>query len=507
MSVTERELKAKEAARDAVREKSGAAKSAMDVLSAEIVRLQKQIHDWTQSDAAHAENWRSLCAQIDVQLQDRAALDAHIESHGARLKQAQDTLDSIDALNGAIERRVQARHVAEKTSAQREHDLRLVEEKHSAGEKALAETTDAAIARRESLVQRDQAMNVTVIEAGYTPLDDWTPWRDWLTQRDDEWRTWQAASQRAALLARQADTARQALDTAASEEEKWTARWRACEPSYSSLELEARDLSKNPDDDFEHEVTRHDTARDRANALEGKEKTLAVRLSEEASRRDETAKSWGDALALSRFESERAFIDALLAHEERDRLQALKAALDRLSTEARALREAAEKRRAELSAEPQTDQPAEVLQAQVDELAAALRAANERQGAIRETLRNDAQQRANRQALIADIDAQQKRYDLWQRLSSLIGSADGAKYRKFAQGLTLDHLIYLANRQLVQLHGRYQLNRKAGGDLEMEVVDTWQGDVARDTRTLSGGESFLVSLALALALSDLVSHK
>ena len=85
--------------------------------------------------------------------------------------------------------------------------------------------------------------------------------------------------------------------------------------------------------------------------------------------------------------------------------------------------------------------------------------------------------------------------------------ADGAKYRKFAQGLTLDHLIYLANRQLVQLHGRYQLNRKLAGDLEMEVLDMWQGDVARDTRTLSGGESFLVSLALALALSDLVSFK
>ena len=59
----------------------------------------------------------------------------------------------------------------------------------------------------------------------------------------------------------------------------------------------------------------------------------------------------------------------------------------------------------------------------------------------------------------------------------------------------------------MQLHGRYQLNRRASGELEMEVVDTWQGDVARDTRTLSGGESFLVSLALALALSDLVSHK
>ncbi len=89
----------------------------------------------------------------------------------------------------------------------------------------------------------------------------------------------------------------------------------------------------------------------------------------------------------------------------------------------------------------------------------------------------------------------------------MIGSSSGDKFRKFAQGLTLDHLVYLANRQLMRLHGRYQLQRREGDTLELEVVDTWQADARRDTRTLSGGESFLVSLALALALSDLVSHK
>ena len=57
------------------------------------------------------------------------------------------------------------------------------------------------------------------------------------------------------------------------------------------------------------------------------------------------------------------------------------------------------------------------------------------------------------------------------------------------------------------MHGRYQLARKKGDALELQVIDTWQADSQRDTTTLSGGESFLVSLALALALSDLVSHK
>jgi exonuclease SbcC len=81
------------------------------------------------------------------------------------------------------------------------------------------------------------------------------------------------------------------------------------------------------------------------------------------------------------------------------------------------------------------------------------------------------------------------------------------KFRRFAQGLTLDHLIHLANRRLARLHGRYRLQRKTGGELELDILDHWQADATRDTRTLSGGESFLVSLALALALSDLVSHK
>ena len=71
----------------------------------------------------------------------------------------------------------------------------------------------------------------------------------------------------------------------------------------------------------------------------------------------------------------------------------------------------------------------------------------------------------------------------------------------------MDHLVSLANQQLALLHNRYQLSRREQGELEIEIIDTWQGDTQRDTRTLSGGESFLVSLALALALSELVSQK
>ena len=79
--------------------------------------------------------------------------------------------------------------------------------------------------------------------------------------------------------------------------------------------------------------------------------------------------------------------------------------------------------------------------------------------------------------------------------------------RGCAQGVTMGHLVWLASGQLDRLHGRYLWQRRVSDELELEVVDIWQADATRDTRTLSGGESFLVSLALALALSDLVSHK
>ena len=85
--------------------------------------------------------------------------------------------------------------------------------------------------------------------------------------------------------------------------------------------------------------------------------------------------------------------------------------------------------------------------------------------------------------------------------------SDGASFRKFAQSLTLQQLIHYANQHLDKLYGRYYLDKKASGDLDMEIIDTFQSDNRRSVNTLSGGETFLVSLALALGLSDLAGEK
>jgi exonuclease SbcC len=147
------------------------------------------------------------------------------------------------------------------------------------------------------------------------------------------------------------------------------------------------------------------------------------------------------------------------------------------------------------------------VQALLLQLARQLRENSERQGELRQQLKQDDENRHQQQSLLLAIEKANATLEDWAHLNALIGSKEGDKFRKFAQGLTLDNLVWLANEQLSRLHGRYLLQRKASDALELEVVDTWQADAVRDTRTLSGGESFLVSLALALALSDLVSHK
>lgn len=105
-----------------------------------------------------------------------------------------------------------------------------------------------------------------------------------------------------------------------------------------------------------------------------------------------------------------------------------------------------------------------------------------------------------------EVTRQRKELTRWERLHSLIGSADGKKYRVFAQSLTFQLLISHANRHLEQMTDRYILLPDEEAALDLAVIDTWQAGDVRSTRNLSGGESFIVSLALALGLSGMASR-
>ncbi|OLQ75865.1 exonuclease SbcC [Photobacterium proteolyticum] len=118
-----------------------------------------------------------------------------------------------------------------------------------------------------------------------------------------------------------------------------------------------------------------------------------------------------------------------------------------------------------------------------------------------------AAEHALRQAgeLTEKLASQQKQTELWLQMSELIGSATGNKFRTLAQGLTLQQLVILANEHLQDLAPRYALQPVPGSPLALQVIDHDMGDEVRSVESLSGGESFLVSLALALALASLAA--
>ena len=101
---------------------------------------------------------------------------------------------------------------------------------------------------------------------------------------------------------------------------------------------------------------------------------------------------------------------------------------------------------------------------------------------------------------------QEKIVSKWKILNDQIGSKDGKKFRNFTQALTFEHLISLANKQLHKMSDRYSLKRTGdtGNPFELSVMDNFQNNDERTAQNLSGGEHFIVSLALALGLANMV---
>ena len=121
-------------------------------------------------------------------------------------------------------------------------------------------------------------------------------------------------------------------------------------------------------------------------------------------------------------------------------------------------------------------------------------------------LRTQTENKAKVSGLQEELNVRRTESERWAKLNELAGSADGAKFRRIAQGYTLDILLNYANVQLRCLTRRYRLER-VPETLALQVIDRDMCDEVRTVHSLSGGESFLVSLALALGLSSLSSNR
>ncbi|WP_247232516.1 AAA family ATPase [Telluribacter sp. SYSU D00476] len=123
-----------------------------------------------------------------------------------------------------------------------------------------------------------------------------------------------------------------------------------------------------------------------------------------------------------------------------------------------------------------------------------------------EQLRNNEHNIQRFAHLQSELDVLRRQRRKWELLKKYIGDATGNAFSNYAQSLTLSNLIGLANLRLRLLSDRYILDKPHNDADSLFVLDTYQGNTPRAVTTLSGGETFTISLALALALSDLASR-
>ncbi|MBV4462662.1 AAA family ATPase [Pseudomonas sp. SWRI79] len=193
-------------------------------------------------------------------------------------------------------------------------------------------------------------------------------------------------------------------------------------------------------------------------------------------------------------------VDDQHVSELRQRLQQSEKAIE----QAKVLLQERDQRLLDHQAQHNGNLDAEQLASTLAELQNLFAASEHRCAELRAEQAEDQRRQNANQALAQQIADAYTEYQRWARLNALIGSATGDTFRKIAQAYNLDLLVHHANVQLRQLVRRYRLKR-GGSMLGLLVMDTEMGDELRSVHSLSGGETFLVSLALALGLASMAS--
>ncbi|WOF17240.1 AAA family ATPase [Methanoplanus sp. FWC-SCC4] len=222
---------------------------------------------------------------------------------------------------------------------------------------------------------------------------------------------------------------------------------------------------------------------------------------------DASGEKFRKKLSESGFSSEKEYLDARILKEKLEALTELEESISNRETEflTKILAKSSE-----LKAEENkrlTDKNHSVLVADEENKSKIHKDLQKEIGAIEERFSADQKEREKMQDRLEEISLQKSELERFLCLHALIGSADGKKFRNFAQGLTFEIMISHANKQLTKMSDRYILLKNPDEPLDLCVLDNYQAGEIRPTKNLSGGESFIVSLALALGLSAMAGRK
>ncbi len=299
--------------------------------------------------------------------------------------------------------------------------------------------------------------------------------------------------------------------------------WKTCDQEFKRLNTERQELfgEKVPDEEEEYwkkKVAAADSniktvreARDKSADKLKEVNILITNLSKSITERELVLQKLEpdfQATCLNAgFENEESFISARLTPAQRNELNQIAQKLDQKQAEINTRQKDRNDRLTFEIEKKLTDISLEDLQQQHSAINDTLRSLVEKIGGIKQKLSDNELAKQKLKAKQVLIDSQKRECSRWNALHALIGSADGKKYRNFAQGLTFEMMIAHANRQLILMSDRYLLVHDVENPLELNVIDNYQAGVIRSTKNLSGGESFIVSLALALGLSRMASQK
>ena len=231
--------------------------------------------------------------------------------------------------------------------------------------------------------------------------------------------------------------------------------------------------------------------------IEQKEKTLT-----------ETQNSFLQSIKNNGFENEEIYLKALIDENEKKKLSDKQ---EVLKEKIQNIKNLIEDRNKQLIISEEyikmTELPEDDLLNKINLLQNDFREIQQKTGGLKEKLERNQRLLISQKESLQAIEIQNTECNRWANLNFLIGSADGKKFRTFAQGLTFDYLIRHSNHQLQKMNDRYLLIRNEANSLDLCVMDNYQAGEIRSCKNLSGGESFIISLSLALGLSQMVSNK
>ncbi len=507
-------------------------------MGTEVTRLETRIETDTKAIeevsariGKSLNRWRELCVELRVELSinNREGVEHWLNKRRTEGENLHSLVQRLDALNGECQKVQKQQSDLREKLKDADHKHEIIQHRIGELDGKLKELAVQQQQQSQSLTALEQSIRETLSSLSLT-LPELTEQNAWLTEQQSSWQQYQLSQKQHVDAQRELDRltgevslVTQAVQQHTGDVQKAQEHSKTTESNLNQKlaqrqslfgdkaidgeRLRLQDVVKSVEQALLSVRTQCVQLAERASSLSGSVRQLQGDIDELLVHQKQAGSEWERALNNSPFADEQAFTTALLPADQRAGLEQLKRTLDQQRDSAKALLMQAENELETLQKQALTDQELTTVAEALSHATAAYEQIKDRLKEISMILKQNQENRNSQSETLNHITRQRETLALWEHLNNLIGSAKGDKFRKYAQGLTLDNLVWLANRQLQSLYGRYQLRRKEQDELSLVVVDTWQGEIARDTKTLSGGESFLVSLALALALSDLVSHK